>query len=108
MASTITGCISISAFASLIGIPTGITSSAIELKICEIAAGIKKYKSTIKKKKKKYDKIVLLARSELYSIKILTSKALIDSNISHDVFVLTKKVLKENDVMKEEIKNLKT
>ena len=90
------------------GIPTGITSSAIELKICEIAAGIKKYKSTIKKKKKKYDKIVLLARSKLYSIKILTSKALIDSNISHDVFVLTKKVLKENDVMKEEIKNLKT
>ena len=44
LASTITGCISSSASASLIGIPTGITSSAIELKICAITAGIKKYK----------------------------------------------------------------
>ena len=30
--STITGCVSISAFASLVGIPIGITSSAIRLK----------------------------------------------------------------------------
>ena len=42
--SKITGCISISAFPSLVGIPTGITSSAIRLKICVITAGIKKYK----------------------------------------------------------------
>ena len=42
--STVTGCVSISAFASLIGIPIGITSSAIGLKICSIAARIKKYK----------------------------------------------------------------
>ena len=60
--STITGCISISAFASLLGVPIGITSSVIGLKICAVAAGIKKYKSIIKKKKKKYDKIVLLAK----------------------------------------------
>ena len=58
LASTITGCVSISAFASLVGIPIGITSSAIGLKICAITAGIKKYKSIIKKKKKKHDKIV--------------------------------------------------
>ena len=32
------------------------------LKICAITAGIKKYKSIIKKKKKKYDKIVLLEK----------------------------------------------
>ena len=35
------------------------------------------------------------------------SKALIDSNISHDEFVLRSNVLKECDDMKEEIKNLK-
>ena len=51
LASTITGCISISPFASLLGIPIGITISAIGLKISAIAAGIKKYKSIIKKKK---------------------------------------------------------
>ena len=40
LASKITGCVSISAFASLVGIPIGITSSAIVLKIWEITAGI--------------------------------------------------------------------
>ena len=40
--STITGCISISVFASLICIPKGYTSYAIELKICALTAGIKK------------------------------------------------------------------
>ena len=48
---------SISAFVSLLGIPTGITSSAMELKICWIAAEIKKDKSIIPKNKKKHDKI---------------------------------------------------
>ena len=38
LASTITGCISISASASLFGIPIGTTSIAIELKIHEIIA----------------------------------------------------------------------
>ena len=50
--SGITGCVSISAFASLVGIPLGITSSAIGLKICIITAGIKKYKSTNKERKR--------------------------------------------------------
>ena len=108
LASAITGCISISAFASLFGIPTRITSSPIRLKISAIAAGIKKYKSIIKKKKKKHDKIVMLEKTKLNIIKVLVSKPLIDSNISHDEFVLINNVLKEYDNMKEEIKNLKT
>ena len=65
LASTITGCISVSVFASLFGVPIGITSSAIELKIFAITAGIKKYKLIIKRKKKKHDKIVLLEKSKL-------------------------------------------
>ena len=39
--STITGCVSISGFASLVGIPVGITSSGIGLKICAITVDIK-------------------------------------------------------------------
>ena len=55
------------------------------------------YKSIMKKKrKKKHDKEVLLA------------KALIDSNIIHDEFVLINDVVKEYDDMKEETNNLKT
>ena len=48
LASTITGCVSISAFASLVGIPVGITSSAIGLEICAITSGIKNLKLIIK------------------------------------------------------------
>ena len=102
LASTITGCISISAFVSLLGIPIGITNSAIGLKICAITVGIKKFKSIIKKKKKKHDKIVLLAKSKLNSIEVLISKALIDSVISHDEFVLINNVLKQYNKIKEE------
>ena len=53
LASTVTRCVSISSFASVVGIPIGITSSAIGLKISVITARIKKYRSIIKEKKKK-------------------------------------------------------
>ena len=62
LASIITGCVSISAFASLVCVLVGITSFAVRLKICAVTAGIKNYKSVIKKKKKKYDKIMPLEK----------------------------------------------
>ena len=46
--SAVSGCVSISAFASLVGVPVGTTSSAAGLKICAITTGIKKYKPIIK------------------------------------------------------------
>ena len=49
---TNTGCVSISAFASLLSVPVGISSSAVGLNISAITAAIKKCKSIIKKKKK--------------------------------------------------------
>ena len=76
LASTIVVCFLISGSASLFGVPIGITSSAIGLKTCAIAAVIKTYKSIIKKKKKKHGKIVLLAKSKLSMIEVLISKAL--------------------------------
>ena len=88
--SMIIGCISVSGFASLVGILIGIKISAIGLKICVITAGIKKYKSIIQKKKKKHGKIVLLAKYKLNRIEVLISNALIHSNISHNEFVFTK------------------
>ena len=41
LASTITGCISISAFASWMGVPVGIARSAIGLKTCAITAKVR-------------------------------------------------------------------
>ena len=78
---------------------------SIGLKICVITAGIKKYKSIIKKKKKKHDKIMLLEKCKLNSIEALISKALIDSVISHDEFASINNVLKEYNEMKEDIKS---
>ena len=103
--STITGCISYSNFVCLVGIPIGITSSAIGLHICGITAGVKKYKSITKKKKKNHDEIVLLAKSKLNSVEVLIYRALNDSSISHAEFVLVNTVLKEFYDMKEDIKN---
>ena len=101
--STITRCVSIFAFASLVGIPIWIASLKIGLKICVRTAGMKKYKSI--NKKKKHDKIVLIAKSKLNSIEVLISKALIDSSVYHDEFVLINYVLKEFYYMKEKIKS---
>ena len=88
----------------MIGIRIGITSPATGLKICAITAGLKKYKPIIKKKKKEHDKIVFLAKFKLNSIEVLTSKALVDSNICHDDSLLID-VLKELYDKKKEIKN---
>ena len=77
--SIINGCISISDFASLVGISIEITSQAIELKTCVVTARTKKYKSIIKKKNSLM-KILLLAKSKLNRIEILIYKALIDQS----------------------------
>ena len=74
-----------------------LTNSAVGLKI---TAGIKKYKSLAKKRKKKQNKIVLLRKMKLDTIDVLISKSLIDSYISHDEFVSVTNVLKEYNEMK--------
>ena len=102
LASAITRCISFFAFSSLSGVPIEITISAIGLKICAITAWIKKYKLINKKMKRKHDKILLLSKSKLNRREVFISKALIDSNISHDDFVLINNVLKEDDKMKDQ------
>ena len=97
LVSAVAGCISISVFASLIGVPIGIMSSAIGLKVCAITAGIKKYKAIIKKKKKDHDKVVLLAKTKSNSIVALIFKVLMESDITHDEFVIVNNLFKEYD-----------
>ena len=92
LAFTITGYVYISAFAFLFGILTGITSSAIGLKVCTLTAGIKKVNN---------EKKGLLAKSKLNRIEVLISKSLVDSVIRHDEFVFLSNVLKEYNKMKE-------
>ena len=63
---------------------------------------------SIIKKKNKYDKIVLLVKTKLDTIKDLFSKFLIDSYISHDKFVSVNNALREYNDMKVKIKNSDT
>ena len=82
LALTVTGCVSASTFASLVGILIGITSSAATIKISAITEEMKRYRSILKKKKKKHDQIVLLGKPKLNAIEVLISKALINLHIS--------------------------
>ena len=106
LASTVTGRVSISAFTSLVAVPVGITSSPVKLKIYAITTGIKKYKSIIKKKKKKHNEILLLGKSKLNTIEDLIFKALNNSYISHDKFVSLNSESKEYNEREQEIKRL--
>ena len=60
--STITRCVSVSTFASLVGISIGITSSAIGLKVCVTTSGVKNHNSKIEEKRKTHDKMVLIVK----------------------------------------------
>ena len=95
--------VSISAFASLVYVLVGITSSAVGIKICAITAGIKTYRSVINKKKIVHDKIVFLGTDKLNTIEVLISKVLIDSFIGHDEFVSVNNVLREYNEIKNSV-----
>ena len=102
LVSTVIGCVSISVFTWLVCALVGTASSAVGMKICAITAGIKNYKSVIKKKKKKHDK------AKLDTMEVLIYKSLINSYNSHDEFFSVNNVLREHNEMKEEIKNPET
>ena len=60
-----------------------------------LATGIvKKLLDVTRKKRKKHDKILMLAKSKFNSIDALISQALIDLDISHEEFIT---ILKEKD-----------
>ena len=105
--SAITECVSTFYVSpSLVGIHIRTMSSAIGLKFCAINLGIIiKFKLIIKKQNKKNNKIVLLAKSKLNSIEVLTSNVFIGSNISHDKFILINNIVEEFYGMMEKIKN---
>ena len=62
----------------------------------------------IKKKKKKHDKLVFLARTKLNDTEVLIFRALVDSYVSHNEFVFVNNFSKKYDDMQETTKNLKT
>ena len=85
--SVATGSISIASFATVIGAPVGIISASFSLAFSISTGIIKKLLKTTRNKKKKHNKIVMLARSKLNSIESKISEALINNEISHEDFM---------------------
>ena len=65
--SVTSGSISIASFATVIGIPIGITSASLSLAFSLCTGLVKKLLKAIRNKKKKHNRIVMLARSKLNS-----------------------------------------
>ena len=82
-----TGSFSIASFATAIGAPVGIMSASCSLAFSITTGFVKKFLKTTRNKKKKHNKIVMLARSKLNSIESKISEALINNEISHEDFM---------------------
>ena len=67
---------------------------------------MKKLLSTTRNKKKKQDKILMLAKSKLNSIENLVSQALTDMEISRKEFTMILKEKDEYEKMKENVRNV--
>ena len=100
------GTLSIASYASVVGIPAGITGASLTL-VFKIGTGISKSLPKLtKKRKKKHNKIIASAKSKLNTIDTLLSSALSDSEIIHEEFsnIITETNIYQN--IKENIKEL--
>ena len=99
------GTLSIASYASVVGKPAGITGASLTL-VFTIDTGISKSLLKLtKKRKKKHNKIIVLAKNKLDTIDTLLSSALNNSEISQEEFtnIITKTNIYEN--IKENIKD---
>ena len=99
--SATSGGVCIISSASALGAPTGIAGASFTLIFSLTTRMIKKLLSITRNKKKKHDKILMLAKSKLSSIETLISQALIDMKISHEEFVAIFKEKDKYEKMKE-------
>ena len=102
------GTLSIASYASAVGIPAGITGASLTL-VFTVGTGISKSLLKLtKKRKKKHNKIIVLAKNKLNTTDTFLSGALNDSEINHEEFsnIITEANIYEN--IKENIKELTT
>ena len=82
-----TGNISIASFATVIGIPRGIARASLGLTFSLCTGLVKELLKATRNKKKKHNKIGMLARSKSNSIESKISEPLINNQISHEDFM---------------------
>ena len=99
------GTLSIASYPTIVGIPVGIAGASLTL-ICTVTTGVvKTFLNITRKKKKKHNKIISLARNKLNVIENLISQALIDSEITHEEF---SKIIYEKNNYEQIIDNIKS
>ena len=85
--SVTSGGASIASFTTVMGAPIGVTSENVSLAFSLCTGLVKKILKTTRNKKKKHNKIAMLARSKLNSIESKISEALINNQISYEDFI---------------------
>ena len=80
------GALSIASHATVVGIPVRIAGASLTLIFTVTTGVVRKLRNITRKKKKKHNKIIILARNKLNIIETLISRALIDFDISHEEF----------------------
>ena len=105
--SATSGSISIASFATVIGAPVEIASASFSLAFSISTGIVKKLLKTTQNKKKKHNKIVMVARSKLNSIESKISEALINNEISHEDFMAIINEEKNYRELKESIRMMK-
>ena len=101
-----TGGVCIISHATVVGAPVGIASAGSTIVFSLTAGIIKKLSSATRNNKKKYDKILMLAKSKQNSIETLLSQALIDIDRSHEELLIILKEKNKYEKMKENVRNL--
>ena len=105
--SAASGSISTVSFATFIGTPVGIASPSFSLAFLLSTGLVKKLLKTTRNKKKKHNKIVMLARSKLNRIESKMSEALINNEISHEDFMTIINEERNYRKLKESIRIMK-
>ena len=85
--SATSGGVSTISFTSTVGALVGIEKASLTLFFSVTTGTVKILLNITRKKKKKHDKILMLAKSKLNSIETLVPQALIKMQISHEEFI---------------------
>ena len=88
------------------GVPVGIVSASFTLSFSLTTGIIKKLLSITRKKRKKHDKILMLAKNKLNIIETLVSQVLIDMEMMPEEFVTILNEKDKYEKMKENLKNV--
>ena len=102
--SVTTGSISMVSFATAIGAPVEMMIASCSLAFSITTGIVKKRSKTIRNKKKKHNKIVMLARHKLNNIESKVSEALKNNEVSHEDFMIIINEEKKYRELKESIR----